>query len=272
MNTKKLHSEAQNNKKSEISLRPFVPSRFRAFALSCLFLPLSLSAQDWKADLERACRVYNSDNLELEMELHFFTSPAATVPAAKETVSMYRAGDNYRVRQFGTDMIRNDRYMVLIDEEHGIIGVERNRDTQPPDEISPETRQEFRKAVKELITTLGIDTVFSQPRFSSENRGKTGGSQVYRFFYTQGKYTESTVYLSTRTGLLEKVSCLLRDPVETEEGIFSKVRVDFLFIRQESGRKPDKSLFSTDPVFTVNANGEAVLKEKYKGYRLIINE
>ncbi len=252
--------------------RRYAERRTRSFALFALLCLLpNLSAQDWKSDLERASRVYSGENLELEMELHFFTSPTATVPASKEKISMYKAGDNYWVKQFGIEMIHNSQYMVLIDENNRMISVGKNREPQKANEISSETKEMFQHAVKDLVTTLGIDTVFSKPRFSSENRGKTGGSQVYQFFYTQGKYSESTVYISAKTGLLEKVSCLLRDPVETAEGVLSRVRIDFLFLKQEGNRKPDKSLFSTDGVFTVNAAGKIVLKDKYRQYQLIVN-
>lgn len=246
--------------------------RLRVLALLCLLsCTLSSRAQDWKADLERATKVYHSENLSLEMELHFYTPPTATVPASKEKVSMYKAGDRYRVKQFGMEMIHTPEYMVLIDQNNRVISIAQNKPAQKKSELSPETKELFEQAVKELVETLGIDTVFSTPRFTAENGGKRSGSQIYRFVYTQGKYSESTVYLSEKTGLIEKVSCLLRDPVETEEGIFSRVRIDFHFLKQAGDKKPDNRLFSTDKIFTVNAQGEILLQDPYKDYRLIVN-
>ena len=231
-------------------------------------------AQDWKADLERAGKIYSEENLELEMELHFFSSPTASTPVEKEKVWMYKAGDNCRVKQFGIDMIYNSEYMVLIDEKNQIISLERakkkEKEKEKDEPVSEETKELLQNAVKELVVSLGIDTVLSKPQFSSDYLGETGKSRIYRFLYSQGKYLESTVYLSTATGLLEKVSCLLRNPVEISKGVFNQVKIDFVFLKQIAIQKPNQNLFSTDEIFSANATGEIILRDRYRQYRLIV--
>ena len=268
-------------------LHLFVPSPFRAFIISrklkiniiLLFFLLSISfpriyAQDWKADLEHACKIYESDNFELEMELHFYPSLTALLPESKERVWMRRVGDKYRVKQFGVEMIYNTDYIVVIDENNLMIGIEKVKNQQTEsnqtDQSDSSMKELLENSIKELVVSMGIDTMFSKPHFSSDYMGKTGDSKVYRFLYSQGKYSESTVYISTKTGLLEKVLCLLRDPVETSEGVFNRVKVDFLFLKQTVGQNPDGNLFSTDGIFLINAQGEVILKDKYKQYRLIV--
>jgi hypothetical protein len=220
--------------------------------------------------MAKAGQFFTQDAFEIEIEHQFYPSTTASTPTERQTVWMYRQSDNFHLKQYGTEVISNDRYTVFIKEDSQVIGIERK---QKPSDNSGQNKASgwelVTQAFTRMATTLGLDTIQPRKKYSSTYLGESGGSKSYRFDYAYGNYEQSTVHLSSKTGLLERISCIFREPQEVEPGIFSKVKIDFVYKKQLSGKKSDNRLFSTDHILTVSPTGEVKLKEKYKEYRLL---
>lgn len=237
----------------------------------CTFVPAI--AQNWQVDLEKACRVFSAQSLEMEIEYLFYPSVNATQPAERQTVWLRKMGGNYHLKQYGMEVIRNSRYTAFVNEQAKVAGVG-NTEIKPLAATQEEPVadiQEMAKIITEYLSILEIDSMQNKENYTSHYLGISGGTKKYRFDYNSGKFLHSTVYLSTKTGLLEKISCVLRESVEVESGVFQQVRLDMVYRKQETGKKFTEDMFSTDKIVKINSQGEAILAEKYSQYRLLNN-
>ncbi len=249
-------------------LRAFVLSCFRAFALSCL-LPFTLFSQDYKADLEKACTIFTRDNYEVEIEHLFYPSYTAVAPIEKESMWVYKSGDNYHIRQYGVETIINPEYLVMIHEDEQIICLD---EVQGTGKLTPEEKEGVSLMIKGMLNTANSLKEKGMPAATGPEVKYTGtanGSKTYRFDYKEGEYTRTDITLSAKTGLLEKITCYYRAPFELEEGKYALVKVDFVFKKQTVIKNIDNSQFSIGHILSVNARGEVTLREKYKGYNVI---
>lgn len=228
-------------------------------------------AQDYKADIEKACRIFWEDSFEMEMEHHLYQSPEAKEPAEKETIWMCKSGDSYRTKYYGTEVICNPPYMIMIDDNWKIVSIEKQQAPVAPTEEDLKNKEIYMDAMKEMLSKLGVDSVkaSSKETFAGEYLGQKNGSKIYRFNYLYGTYEQVTIYISLKTGLIQKMACITREPMEVQPGVHSKVKIDMIFRKLENGKKYDKKLFSFDDVLSINNNGEITLKEKYVDYHLI---
>ncbi len=240
------------------------------FILTIIFSLVSAVAQDWKADIEKACSVFSSPNLEVEVEHLFYPSATASAPTERETVWLCKMGDKYHIKQYGTEFICDGNYVVLIKESAGIVGINKKEKK----ETSIQKNESFDillKSIADLAKSMGLDTIKQKDEYNCTYLGEHSGTKSYLFNYFYGEYKQSTVYLSAKTGLLQRISCQFRQPVEVEPGVLSEPRIDFVYKKQIAGKDFDNSLFSIAGIVAVNADGTATLKEKYSSYRLLNN-
>jgi hypothetical protein len=241
------------------------------FFLLCVTLP-GIYAQDWKADLGKAYEIFNQNALEIEVEHLFYPSLFTTVPTERQTVWMRKMGNNYHVKQYGMEMISNDRYVVMIDEKAKIIGINSNeKNLKTSGKEADRNWDIVLQAIANLSSSLGIDTLQAKEFYTCTYLGQNDGTKSYRFDYRKGEFQQSTVYLSSRTGLLERISCVYREPQEVEPGVFRQVRIDMVYKKLLAGKKFNNDQFSTDGIFSVNAKGGVTLNGKYSQYYLINN-
>ncbi len=242
------------------------------FAITIILLPVVAIAQDWKADLEKAYAIFAEKNLEMEVEHLFYPAVNATEPIERQTVWMMRMGDNYHIRQYGMEIIRNSRYTLFVNEPARIIGISDTEIKLPAEQKEASTElEEMLKIMTEYLGTLEVDSAQQKETYTVNYAGVSEGTKKYRFDYKEGKFLYSTVYLSNKTGLLEKISCVVREPVEVEEGVFRQVRIDLVYRKQETGTKFSEAMFTIGHIVQVNSQGEAILTEKYQQYRLLNN-
>jgi hypothetical protein len=243
------------------------------FVVAIIFSSVQATAQNWKSDIEKACVVFSAQNVEIEVEHLFYSSTEATVPIERQTIWMQKMGDCYHIKQYGTEVIRNSRYTAFVNEQAKVVGIgdTKIKQTTPSQGDSSEMVQNMVKIITEYLSRLKIDSTQNKEAYAVHYLGIANGTKKYRFDYNSGKFLQSTVYLSAKTGLLAKVSCILREPLEVEPGVFRKVRVEMVYRKQETGKKFTESMFSTDSIVKVNSQGEAILADEYTQYRLLNN-
>ncbi|MDR1678354.1 MAG: hypothetical protein LBR81_01060 [Prevotellaceae bacterium] len=241
----------------------------KLFLLQVFFLSVfGVCAQDWRADLEKARAPYRHHAVEIEMEHLFYPSLTATEPAERQRVWICRNGDKYRVVQYDMEYICDGNYLVALDTANRLIGIRRENRSKPADSTS---RQQFEQSIIDLASSMGLDSIKESDNYTCRYLGESRGQKAYRFDYRQGEYEYTTVYFSSATGLLDKTSCVFREPVEVEPGVFNQVRVDFIYKKQVAGQPFDDKLFSIAAILSVGANGEPTPTDKYKNYQIINN-
>jgi hypothetical protein len=249
--------------------RPFAPSRLRAFVLSCLSC-FSCFSQNYRADLEKACTLFTRENYEIEVEHLFYPSYTAVAPVDKGNVWIYKAGENYRMQQYDTEVIVNSDYIVMIYEDDRVICIE---EKQGPGKLHPGEKEGVEALIKGMTQAAAQygqqRQTAGEPEISVKYTETAGGAKSYRFDCDRGAYTRMDISICGKTGLLEKITCYYREPFEVEEGKFDRVKVDFIFRKQAGITRVDPGKFSVDPILSVNARGEVMLKEKYRGYEVI---
>jgi len=231
---------------------------------------VSIHAQDYKVDMEKAVRIWNENSYEIEMTHLFYPSLQSVTPLETETVWICKSGENYHAKYYGLEVISNGLYNVAINDEQHIIAVVRREAPKTETSESKEIKELFEEMANKITSSLGIDGTSSmQDAFTAYYLGEGKGVKTYRFDYTYGQYAHSMVNLSSKTGLIEKITVQLRDKVEIEPGKYSQAKVEIVFNKQVSGEKYPDNIFSTDTIFSVDKSGRVILKGKYTQYHLI---
>jgi hypothetical protein len=181
---------------------------------------------------------------------------------------MYKAGDNYHIRQYEVETIINSKYLVMIHEDEQIICID---EAQGTSRLTPQEKEGVSLMIKGMVNAASSLEGKEMPAIGPDVKytGTANGSKTYRFDYKEGEYTRMDIALSAKTGLLEKITCYYRAPFELEEGKYAQVKVDFVFKKQVAVKNVDNSRFSIDHILSVNARGEVTLKGKYKAYNVI---
>ncbi len=243
---------------------------FLVFIFGC-FLGSAFS-QDWKADLERASAIFLSADLDIEIEHLFYPSPTAAAATERETVRFSKQGDKYRLAQYGTELVCDGNYVVLVNDHAGVVGINKTETGQPNSQVKhSEGFDALLNSIGNLAKTMGLDTLPDRESYTCTYLGEHQGVKSYRFDYPYGEYRQTTVYLSSKTGLLERISCIFRRAEETEPGELNQPRIDFVYKKQVTSVDFPDSLFSFSDIVTVASDGSVTLMEKYGTYILMNN-
>ncbi len=235
----------------------------------CVFCTLGIFAQDWDTDIAKAAGIFKNDAFEIEVEHQLFPSLTAIDPMERQTVRLCRQGDKFYLDQYGMRVICDGRYTVFVHPEARMVGIELLQKPDDTAQAPSEGWQMVLQAIEQLGMTQEAQAGAQKKDYTCTYVGKKENSKVYRFDYDYGEYQQTTVYFSAATGLLERSSTIVRQPMEVEPGIFRQVRIDFVYKKQQSGKAIDKRYFSFADIVTVSAQGDVKLQEKYKTYQLL---
>jgi hypothetical protein len=240
--------------------------------LACLiafffFFVNAVTAQDYKTDFEKAMNIYKEKAFEIQMEYLFFPSQTATKPQEREMMILKKQGDEFYSNQFGLEMVCNNRYVLMIDEAKQIIAIDHKpKQNGKPD---PELTAKIQGALKNLATSLGIDSVSKDAGYTVTYAGIKNGLKEYIIDYKYGEYEKTVCYIDPKQGDLKRMTLFYREPMEVEEGKTTKVRVEINYIKQLANPVFSKDAFSMEKYIDLQKDGEVKLKEKYKTYTVI---
>jgi len=235
--------------------------------ISCF---LDVNAQDYKADFEQAFALYQEDTYEVEMEYVLFPSHTATQSIEHETMSMKKDGNRFRMYQFGTEIIYDNEYMLMINERSEFIAIDKKREQSEPSKADKKAMQNLNTAIADLGKAMGLDTMDISPEdtYETEYLEVKNGQKGYVFNYYYGEYEKIAIYLDTETGLLSKYIMYYRQPVEIAEDEFSKVRIEVNFVKQTSTPDFDKDTFNIRKHIDIKSDGKVKVLGKYSDFNL----
>jgi hypothetical protein len=232
-----------------------------------LFFALSINAQDYQADFAKAMDIYKEKAFEVQMEYLFFPTVTAVKPLERELMIMKKSGDEFYSNQFGLQMICDNKYVLMIDEERHLIAIDHK--PKQNGKADPELKARMEQSLKNLATSLGIDSVSKDAGYSVAYSGIKNGLKEYVVSYKYGEYDKSVCYIDPKNGTLKRLTLYYREPMEVEEGKKTKVRVEVTYVKQVANPPFERDVFSFEKYIDLQKNGEVVLKEKYKTYTVI---
>ncbi len=236
--------------------------------LICCFF--QANAQDYKADFERAFALYQADTYEVEMEYLLFTSHTTTQSAEREMMSMKKDGNRFRMHQFGTEIIHDSEYMLMINERSEFIAIDKKREQSEPTKADKKAMEKLNTAIVDLEKAMGLDTVDISPEdtYKVEYLGEKNGQKGYAFSYRYGEYEKIVAYMNVETGLLSKYIMYYHQPVEVAEGQFSKVRIEVNFLKQTNKPNFNKDTFNIRKYIDIKSDGKVKVIGKYSHFNL----
>ena len=242
--------------------------------LSLFFLAthFSVLAQNFEEDLQKVGETYQSGNYKIEVTYTFYGGHEGMVSLDQQTTSVVKKGNNFHTHQFGTEIITNKKYVLIIDHQNEIIAIEKTHK-----EATAKEKEKGKKAIEamyqELYTTLGIDpekAKVTEDDIKILYLGASKGMKGYRLSYTYGEYEHLDLCIDPQSNLLKEVWMYFRKPMEIEEGVYKKPKVKLVYGKQIINPVLDEREFSIDQYLDILANGEAtIVHSKYKSFELI---
>lgn len=243
----------------------------KVMILLLCFSAYNLGAQDYKADCEKAFSIFQEDVYEVKMEYLFFPSFTTQQHLEKETIHMRRQGNLFHLDQFGIKVVSDDRHVLMIDEESRVVAIDKKAEKTTPNEIDPTAKDALDAALQDLSKAMGWDTLNYniENSFQVEYAGIKNGNKVYTFNFDYAEYEKLIVHIDADTGKLSKQIIYYREPMEIEEGQFSKVRVEINFLKQTANSVFGQNTFSIGEYVFIQKDGKVQPKGKYKDFILI---
>lgn len=251
-------------KKESIQNTRMQLGRLTAFLL---FVAQSILAQDYQTDFTKAMDIYKEKAFEVQMEYLFFPSVTAVKPLEREIMILKKRGDEFYSNQFGLQMVCDNQYVLMIDEERHLIAIDHK--PKQNGKADPELKAKLEQSVKNLATSLGIDSLSKDAGYTVTYNGIKNGLKEYVVSYKYGEYEKSICYIDPKQGTLKRLSLYYREPMEVQEGKKVKVRVEVNYVKQVANPSFEKDVFSMEKYVALQKNGEVVLKEKYKTYTVV---
>jgi hypothetical protein len=151
----------------------------------------SLIAQDLKHALTRMQQLYaQSDRLHIVMRIQAFENETSSTPYYHEKADIKRSGTHYHYQFGATDMLLNDRFLVMVDKAAR--------------EITYRKQNSRRDAALPSAQSLNMDSLF---RFyeNPQYLGRKGNTDHYRAVQKKGPVDRIDLLIRADTGFLAAV-------------------------------------------------------------------
>jgi len=231
-----------------------------------------LKGQDYKADVEQALCVYKDDVYAVEAEYLFFTSHTAVDYSERHILSIKKSGNQLRINQFGVEIIYTNQYMLMLDRVGKVIALDsriKPEANNTKNTLDGELVGQFAEALEEWSKQLNMDAPNEDDMYQVSYMGIKKGKKIYKVEYKYGEHEKIIIHINEKTNQIEKQILFYRDPVQTEEGVFSKVRVEVNILKQTSGTEVNKDTFDITNYVSIQKDGTAKLLGKYHDFYLI---
>jgi outer membrane lipoprotein-sorting protein len=170
-------------------------------ALFCMIVWMTLSVaivsgQDFRTAMQNLHEKYkDAHDLRITMSIDVFTSRETMQPFYKEKVTIAKRGTSYNHHLSSTDMIMNDKYIVVVDH--------------PSRQITVNERDVKGEAVFNKQTPFSIDSIL---RLYEDGRydGRVDDLDKYSVTQKSGEIQQVELYVRHDSGDLRKINYLYR--------------------------------------------------------------
>jgi len=185
-------------------------------------------------------------------------------------MSMKRDGNQFRMYQFGTEVICDNQYILMMNEQSEFIAIDKKRTPAEPDKADQRAMNELNTAIADLGKAMGLDTmdISAEDNYEVDYLGVKNGQKTYAFNYKYGEYEKIVLYIDTQTKLLSKYTMYYKQPIEIAEDQFSKVRIEVNFLKQTNTPNFDKDTFNIRKYIDIKSDGKVKVLGKYSDFNL----
>ena len=210
------------------------------FVLACWHLP----AQDFRHAVDEARKAYGqADHLHAVMLIKVFESASSGKPYYSETADIKRHKNNYLYRYGVTEMLMNERYLVLVDKSSKEISFSR-RDLKSED-----------AAFKDPMT-MSLDSLLKKYK-QTTYIGRKDNMDRYQLTQATESISRTDLFFDIRTKLIRRIE------YHYPEG--QHVSIEFQVFNQAPSFKADTFYESN---YIVIGKDKIIPSAQYQGYNV----
>ncbi len=220
------------------------------FAISLVFVTQVLIGQTTKEAFEKVNKTFASaTNISYNIKYLYYANNTDKQPVETMTGAYKRIGDSYYSRIETKELVVNEKYRLVIDNEtqHLII----------------ENRQRVSFKQDEQMG-VNLDSALSLcSKITSRNEQ---GKQVYSMFFSDEIpiYTQIDVSIDSKTNFIQKISIFFKGESERETP-----RLDVELSAYNTNPQISKDFFSEKKYVSIDSGGNVTLNINYRLFKLL---
>jgi len=219
-----------------------------------LFFGFSSFCQDYKQEVVKINRAYeNINGVVIDAKLQLFNSFTSTTAIEDQFLNIHRKGDNYIYHMGTSEIVRNDKYFLLVDNNNRVIVL---------DSASKQHDEPQYFMLSRLDSTLNL-----YKKVQLANLNATTG----RLIFTPGieSVDRFEVLYNKKTYLIEKIIFFLHVNNESGTGV-TQARVEIIYTSLRTNINFPQNEFSVSRFIKLKGKN-AVLLPAYADYKLYNN-
>jgi hypothetical protein len=210
--------------------------------------------QDYKQEIIRINKAYeNINGVIIDAKLLLFNSFTATESIENQVLNIHRKGGNYVYKMGASEIIRNENYFLLIDNNNQVIIL---------DSASKQ------KDEPQYFILSRLDSTLKQYKNVQLSFLNTSTNRLI-FFPGTESVDRFEVFYNKNTYLIEKIIFFIHVNNESGQSV-SNARVEIIYTRLNTNTNFSKNEFSVSRIVKLKGNN-AVLMPAYAGYKLYNN-
>jgi hypothetical protein len=212
------------------------------------------SAQDAAKEITKVLEQYKAlTTLDIEIHYYYYESHNAKT-ATEEALGFYqKEGEKLIIKQYGTEMINDGKYVLLKDDSSKVIGLD--------------------NAKKEPETTFNIEqTLAHYDRIEALQSNKERQKAYLIGFKKEGQseYSKAIIYVNATTNLLDEIVLYYKKPfdlsTESRTNNYQKPKLRMVYTKVDTHPIFPKGTFSVSKYVEFNTKGKHTLKKQYSSY------
>lgn len=213
------------------------------------------TTQDQTPQEELKMVIDNYSSLEkFSMEIHYYIYKNHTATVfSEESIGIYqKQGNNLRVVQYGTEIVQNDKYVLVKDDSSEVMVLSKTK--------------------KDQNAGFNIEQMLLNYSKVEMLQSKKGGEEVLRLYFKNGltEYEKMDVYINKKTHFINQLVVYYAKAYDVSEdpkkNDYQKPKIKMVYTKFNSKPVFSEDTFSVSKYIMINKSGKNKLKTKYSSY------
>jgi len=213
----------------------------------------TLNAQTPQEEIKKVIdNYYSLEAFSMEIHYYIYKNHTATV-SSEESIGIYqKQGNNLRVVQYGTEIIQNDKYVLVKDDSSEVMVLSKTK--------------------KDQNANFNIEQIllnYSKVEMLQSNKE---GEEVLRLYFKKGltEYEKLDVYINKKTHFINQLVAYYAKAYDVSEdpnkSDYQKPKIKMVYTKFKSKPVFSADTFSVSKYIMINTSGKNKLKTKYSSY------
>ena len=219
-----------------------------------LLLSITVMAQTPEKELDKVITKYkNLESYSINAHYYIYTSHTDIKPTEEAFGVYQKKGNKLRVKQYGTEFIQNDKYLVVKDDSTETIVLT--------------------MAQKEQNVALDMKQILAYYSKIETIKSKKNGQKSFRVFFKEGvntEYQKADVYINGETYFLDEVVLYYTKIYDvsnnTNKTNYQRPKMRIVYTKIDINPVFAQEIFDVSKYITLNKAGKNILKSKYSSY------